>query len=155
MQEGQNGVWIRTLHGRGCITVGGYKCHAIVGCSKPTSSNCSYYPLLTNDRHQQALLLVRSEAWSYSYSTDHCSSLPPVVAKDYIPKGRYEPYSVFDKAYITGPEGTGKALVFVYDVFGYVFFRSIAFPALMIPHVVTILRPFKAQISSQSNSTPK
>jgi len=39
---------------------------------------------------------------------------------DYELKGSYKPYGIFDKAYITGPDHTNKAIIFIYDIFGYV-----------------------------------
>ncbi|KAG8905803.1 hypothetical protein FRB99_008228 [Tulasnella sp. 403] len=48
-----------------------------------------------------------------------CCSIPPVVAENYEAKGTYKPFGGLDKAYITGPEGTGKALVVIFDIFGY------------------------------------
>jgi len=47
---------------------------------------------------------------------------PPAVTRsrdDYELKGSYKKYGVFDKAYVTGPEDTKRAIIFVYDIFGY------------------------------------
>jgi len=47
-----------------------------------------------------------------------CCTLPPIY-HEYTPKGEYKPYGGHDKAYIVGPTGTGKALIIVYDIFGF------------------------------------
>ncbi len=36
----------------------------------------------------------------------------------YTAKGTYQPYGGIEKAYVTGPTGTGKALIVIYDIFG-------------------------------------
>jgi dienelactone hydrolase len=51
-------------------------------------------------------------------SNTACCSIPPVEAA-YEPKGSFKAYAGFPKAYITGPEGTGRALIAVYDIFGF------------------------------------
>jgi hypothetical protein len=41
---------------------------------------------------------------------------PPAVVRlrdDYELKGSYKPYGIFEKAYITGPDDTNKAVIFV------------------------------------------
>jgi len=48
-----------------------------------------------------------------------CCTNPPVVVEGYEPKGEYKPYAGFEKAYITGPKDTGKAIVVAYDAFGF------------------------------------
>jgi dienelactone hydrolase len=47
-----------------------------------------------------------------------CCTLPP-VSHDYEPKGKYIAYGGSDKAYVVGPVDTGKALVIVFDIFGF------------------------------------
>jgi len=53
--------------------------------------------------------------------TAACCAPPAIVRSrdDYELKGTYKPYSVFEKAYVTGPEDTDKAIIFVYDIFGF------------------------------------
>ncbi|KAG9122574.1 hypothetical protein FRC07_000988 [Ceratobasidium sp. 392] len=34
-------------------------------------------------------------------------------------KGEYKPYGPFKKAYVVGKQGTGKAIIGIYDIFGY------------------------------------
>lgn len=46
-----------------------------------------------------------------------CCSLPPVQA-EYTPKGSYGKVAGL-KSYGVGPTDTGKAILMVYDVFGY------------------------------------
>lgn len=50
-------------------------------------------------------------------SNSACCSIPAVQAK-YSAKGTYKSLGGIDKVYVTGPEGSGKALVGVYDIFG-------------------------------------
>lgn len=41
---------------------------------------------------------------------------PPAVVRlrdDYELKGSYKPYGIFEKAYITGPDDTNKAIIFM------------------------------------------
>lgn len=47
--------------------------------------------------------------------TAACCAPPAIVRSrdEYELKGAYKPYSVFDKTYITGPEDTDKAIIFV------------------------------------------
>ncbi|KIJ32099.1 hypothetical protein M422DRAFT_36016 [Sphaerobolus stellatus SS14] len=51
-------------------------------------------------------------------SNTACCSIPPVLSS-YEPKGTIKPYVGFQKAYVTGPEGTGRVLVGIYDIFGF------------------------------------
>jgi len=46
-----------------------------------------------------------------------CCKLPPVEA-EYSPKGSYEKINGY-KTYVTGPEDSDKAIVAIYDVFGF------------------------------------
>ena len=47
-----------------------------------------------------------------------CCNVPPVVAKGYHPKGSYEEIGGL-KTYVTGPADATKALVVIFDIFGY------------------------------------
>ncbi|KAK2626477.1 hypothetical protein QTJ16_003652 [Diplocarpon rosae] len=47
-----------------------------------------------------------------------CCSIPPIVSKGYEGKGRYETIGGM-KTYVTGPSNASKALLFIYDIFGY------------------------------------
>ncbi|CAH0016765.1 unnamed protein product [Clonostachys rhizophaga] len=47
-----------------------------------------------------------------------CCNIPPVVSKGYQAKGTYEKIGDF-KTYVTGPADATKAIVIVYDIFGY------------------------------------
>jgi dienelactone hydrolase len=46
-----------------------------------------------------------------------CCKLPPVEA-EYSPKGSYEKINGY-KTYVTGPEHSDKAIVAIYDIFGF------------------------------------
>ncbi|KAG8748636.1 hypothetical protein FRC10_000027 [Ceratobasidium sp. 414] len=53
-------------------------------------------------------------------SNTACCSIPPVIPKDNrLLKGEYKPYGPFIKAYVVGKPGTGKAIIGIYDIFGY------------------------------------
>ncbi|GES63202.1 dienelactone hydrolase family protein [Aspergillus terreus] len=45
-------------------------------------------------------------------------AIPPVVAKGYEPKGEYKTINGL-KTYVTGPESATKAILVVYDIFGF------------------------------------
>ncbi|KAL7898400.1 Alpha/Beta hydrolase protein [Trichoderma sp. TUCIM 5745] len=47
-----------------------------------------------------------------------CCNIPPVVSKGYKAKGSYEEIGGY-KTYVTGPADATKAIVVVYDIFGY------------------------------------
>ncbi|KAL2827717.1 hypothetical protein BDW59DRAFT_171179 [Aspergillus cavernicola] len=47
-----------------------------------------------------------------------CCSIPPIIAKDYQPKGEYKTINGL-KTYITGPESATKAILVIYDIFGF------------------------------------
>lgn len=47
-----------------------------------------------------------------------CCNIPPVIAKDYPIKGKYEEFGGL-KSYVTGPDDTKKAILLIYDIFGY------------------------------------
>jgi len=51
-------------------------------------------------------------------SNTACCSIPP-VHHDYEAKGEYKSFAGIDKVYMVGPEGTGKAIIIIYDIFGY------------------------------------
>lgn len=52
-------------------------------------------------------------------SSSACCSIPAVTS-DYTPKGTYKSLGDFDKVYVTGTEGSDKALICVFDIFGFV-----------------------------------
>lgn len=47
-----------------------------------------------------------------------CCNIPPVVSKGYQAKGSYEEIGGY-KTYVTGPADATKAIVVIYDIFGY------------------------------------
>ncbi|KYK61022.1 c30d10.14-like protein [Drechmeria coniospora] len=47
-----------------------------------------------------------------------CCNIPPVVHKGYKPKGAYEELGGY-KTYVTGPADATKAIVIIFDIFGY------------------------------------
>lgn len=47
-----------------------------------------------------------------------CCNVPPVVSKGYQAKGTYEEIGGY-KTYVTGPADATKAIIVIYDIFGY------------------------------------
>jgi len=47
-----------------------------------------------------------------------CCSIPSVQS-DYSPKGTYKPYGDFQKVYVTGADRSEKAIICVFDIFGF------------------------------------
>ncbi|KAI9367216.1 hypothetical protein BJX61DRAFT_337414 [Aspergillus egyptiacus] len=47
-----------------------------------------------------------------------CCSIPPIVSKGYDPKGEYKTIGGL-KTYVTGPESATKAILVIYDIFGF------------------------------------
>ncbi|CAG8102064.1 unnamed protein product [Penicillium nalgiovense] len=47
-----------------------------------------------------------------------CCSIPPVVSKGYQAKGEYKTINGL-KTYVTGPESATKAILVIYDIFGF------------------------------------
>ncbi|KAI9056202.1 hypothetical protein LZ554_001130 [Drepanopeziza brunnea f. sp. 'monogermtubi'] len=47
-----------------------------------------------------------------------CCSIPPIVSKGYEGKGRWETIAGL-KTYVTGPADDSKALLYIYDIFGF------------------------------------
>ncbi|KAH8654471.1 dienelactone hydrolase family protein-like protein [Tricladium varicosporioides] len=47
-----------------------------------------------------------------------CCSIPPIVAKGYEGKGKYETIGGLN-TYVTGPADASKAILYIYDIFGY------------------------------------
>ena len=59
---------------------------------------------------------IREPASQLTHTTA-CCKLPPVEA-EYTPKGTYETINGY-KTYVTGPEDSDKAILSIYDIFGY------------------------------------
>ncbi|KAB8227862.1 hypothetical protein BDV23DRAFT_159852 [Aspergillus alliaceus] len=47
-----------------------------------------------------------------------CCSIPPIVPKNYQAKGEYKTLNGL-KTYVTGPENASKAILVIYDIFGF------------------------------------
>jgi len=47
-----------------------------------------------------------------------CCSIPPIIAKGYEAKGKYETIGGV-KTYVTGPADATKAILYIFDIFGY------------------------------------
>jgi len=47
-----------------------------------------------------------------------CCNIPPIISKGYEPKGKYETIGGL-KTYVTGPANASKAILYIYDIFGY------------------------------------
>ncbi|KAK7209807.1 hypothetical protein V2G26_016985 [Clonostachys chloroleuca] len=73
-------------------------------------------PKLRQDFSTQPLKMSRMPA-SHGHN-EACCNIPPVVSKGYQAKGTYEKIGDF-KTYVTGPADATKAIVIVYDIFGY------------------------------------
>ena len=50
--------------------------------------------------------------------SEACCNIPPVVTKGYEAKGTYKDIGGY-KTYVTGPVDAKKAIVVIYDIFGY------------------------------------
>jgi len=50
--------------------------------------------------------------------SEACCTIPPIVSKGYKPTGKYKTIGGL-KTYVTGPPNASKALLHVYDIFGY------------------------------------
>ncbi|KAH6981925.1 Alpha/Beta hydrolase protein [Ilyonectria robusta] len=50
--------------------------------------------------------------------SEACCNVPPIVSKGYKAKGSYEEIGGY-KTYVTGPSDATKAIVVIYDIFGY------------------------------------
>ena len=62
-------------------------------------------------------LHIPASTTSFAHTTE-CCSLPPVKA-EYTHQGEYITFAGL-KTYAVGPKDTGKAVLFTYDVFGFV-----------------------------------
>lgn len=47
-----------------------------------------------------------------------CCNIPPIVSKGYQQKGKYETIGGL-KTYVTGPANASKAILYIYDIFGF------------------------------------
>ncbi|KAL7962576.1 Alpha/Beta hydrolase protein [Trichoderma compactum] len=92
---------------------------------------CQLQPLLQSQpepqhhrhyHHQSAATAAQSRIMSaMPASHGHsaaCCNIPPIVSKGYQPKGSYEEIGGW-KTYVTGPADATKAIVVIYDIFGY------------------------------------
>jgi hypothetical protein len=61
--------------------------------------------------------LTPAQTRTYRLTHVACCKLPPVEA-EYSPKGSYEKINGY-KTYVTGPEDSDKAIVAIYDIFGF------------------------------------
>lgn len=62
--------------------------------------------------------LSRNMATTIHNSNTACCSIPPVQSS-YQSKGTFKSFADFEKVYVTGPEGTGRALIAIFDIFGF------------------------------------
>ncbi|KAH8811633.1 dienelactone hydrolase family protein-like protein [Xylogone sp. PMI_703] len=53
-----------------------------------------------------------------STHSEACCTIPPVIVKGYEPKGKYEDIGGL-KTYVVGPSDATKAILVIYDIFGY------------------------------------
>jgi len=67
--------------------------------------------------HQKCHLVSKFTPAQTKLTRAACCKLPPVEA-EYSPKGSYEKINGY-KTYVTGPEDSDKAIVAIYDIFGF------------------------------------
>ncbi|KAI0428381.1 hypothetical protein F5Y09DRAFT_332624 [Xylaria sp. FL1042] len=77
----------------------------------------------TNSSFHTKQLITRNTATMSTMPAQHghseaCCNIPPIVSTGYEGKGAYEELGGF-KTYVTGPSGTTKGVVTIYDIFGY------------------------------------
>lgn len=96
--------------------------HASIASAAPSHALISSTP----PRHHRQTLSQPTSAQTATMSTmpashghnEACCNIPPVVATGYKPKGTYEEVGGL-KSYVTGPADATKAIVVIYDIFGY------------------------------------
>jgi len=74
---------------------------------------------LNHNKVSTAFLLSRARFVTMSSITPACCAEPAPASKDYVLKGTVQKYGTFDKAYVVGPTDTKRAIIYVYDIFGY------------------------------------
>lgn len=50
--------------------------------------------------------------------SEACCNIPPIISKGYKTRGSYEDIGGY-KTYVTGPSDATKAIIVIYDIFGY------------------------------------
>ncbi|KAG4270724.1 hypothetical protein FPRO04_02705 [Fusarium proliferatum] len=68
--------------------------------------------------HKQALSSIMTTMPASHGHNEACCNIPPVVSKGYEAKGTYKEIGGY-KTYVTGPVDAKKAIVVIYDIFGY------------------------------------
>ncbi|KAI1130035.1 alpha/beta-hydrolase [Nemania abortiva] len=80
-----------------------------------TQANSNFHRLLTTNLGNTARMSTMPAQHGHS---EACCNIPPIVSQGYDAKGSYEELGGY-KTYVTGPSGTTKGLVTIYDIFGY------------------------------------
>ncbi|KAJ9212689.1 hypothetical protein DTO166G4_5760 [Paecilomyces variotii] len=68
--------------------------------------------------HASTFRSIHCSSAAMSNISKACCSIPPVVTKGYSPKGEYKTIAGL-KTYVTGPESASKAILVIYDIFGF------------------------------------
>ncbi|KAL6694778.1 Alpha/Beta hydrolase protein [Trichoderma pleuroticola] len=88
---------------------------------------CRPQPLLQSQpkpqHHRQSAVAAAQTRIMSTMPASHghsaaCCNIPPIVSKGYQPKGSYEEVGGY-KTYVTGPADATKAIVVIFDIFGY------------------------------------
>ncbi|KAL0937590.1 dienelactone hydrolase [Colletotrichum truncatum] len=80
-------------------------------------SNSSSYFIHNKSFSTQTARMASTMPAQHGHS-QACCNIPPVIAKGYQAKGSYEEIGGL-KTYVTGPADAKKAIVVIYDIFGY------------------------------------
>ncbi|KND89872.1 putative AIM2 family protein C30D10.14 [Tolypocladium ophioglossoides CBS 100239] len=83
------------------------------------ASSIHNHPQLPHLRHSSATRPPSMSTMPASHGhSAACCNIPPIVSKGYKPKGSYEEFGGY-KTYVTGPADATKAIVLIFDIFGY------------------------------------
>ncbi|RSM15936.1 hypothetical protein CEP52_000571 [Fusarium oligoseptatum] len=82
-----------------------------------TKNNVLYYPAIATRASSVAPAIMSTMPASHGHN-EACCNIPPVVSSGYEAKGTYKEIGGY-KTYVTGPLDAKKAIVVIYDIFGY------------------------------------
>ncbi|KAF6835917.1 dienelactone hydrolase [Colletotrichum plurivorum] len=88
-------------------------------CSVPNNTSSSSPFVQTQKSHfsTHAARMASTMPAQHGHN-EACCNIPPVISKGYEAKGAYEEIGGF-KTYVTGPADAKKAIVVIYDIFGF------------------------------------
>ncbi|KAI1309631.1 hypothetical protein F5Y03DRAFT_68007 [Xylaria venustula] len=94
---------------------------SITASPLPPPSSRSISTQTNSNLHKR--LTARNTATMSTMPAQHghseaCCNIPPIISKGYEAQGGYEELGGY-KTYVTGPSGTTKGVVTIYDIFGY------------------------------------